>query len=104
MTLKQDPKKFRKKRKKNNWAPLLLGLGGLVLVVVAALALTRGNSEPEAEIEVNGSPSLRVDQEAVDLGDVRLNQLAEASFTITNVGDQPLRFEEEPYIEVVEGC
>jgi hypothetical protein len=45
-----------------------------------------------------------VDREQVDLGNVQLGQTAEVSFRVTNVGDQPLRFSEVPYIEVLEGC
>jgi hypothetical protein len=45
-----------------------------------------------------------VDKEQVDLGDVKLNQPVEVTFQITNVGDKTLRFEEQPYIDVVEGC
>ncbi len=51
-----------------------------------------------------GSGRLRVDKELVDLGDVRLGHTVDASFVLTNVGDSPLRFLEDPYIEVVEGC
>jgi hypothetical protein len=85
--------------------PLLLGLGGLALVVLAGIVLSRaGNSEPKAPIEVAGAPSLKVDREKIDFGDVRLGTTVDAAFKLTNVGDQPLRFIETPYIEVAEGC
>jgi hypothetical protein len=86
--------------------PLLLGLGGLALIAVAALAFWGGDRSkaPKAEIEVTGAPSLKVDQEVVDLGDVKLGQTVEVAFQLTNVGDKPLQFTEEPYIEVKEGC
>jgi hypothetical protein len=57
-----------------------------------------------AAIEVKGSPSLKVDQEKIDLGDVKLGKTVEVTFMLTNVGDQPLRFSKAPYIEVAEGC
>jgi cell division septal protein FtsQ len=104
MSQKYESKSKRKRRKQNRILPLLLGLGGLVLLVVAALALRGGNSDSKASIEVNGAPSIKVDKEIVDLGEVKLGQAVETTFKITNVGDQDLRFEEQPYIEVVEGC
>ncbi len=58
----------------------------------------------KATIEVTGAPSLKVDQEEIDLGDMKFNQVADVSFQLTNVGDQTLRFTKDPYIEVVEGC
>jgi hypothetical protein len=65
----------------------------------------RGNSSgTKAAIEVNGAPSIKVDKEQVDLGDVKLGKTVEVTFKVTNVGDQTLRFQEQPYIEVVEGC
>lgn len=84
--------------------PALLGLGGLAFLVLAVLALRGGNSDSKATIEVNGAPSVKVDKEQVDLGDVKLGRTVEVTFKITNVGDQTLRFNEQPYIEVVEGC
>ena len=85
-------------------ATILAIVGGLALVGVALSALFgRGSTRP-ATIEVTGQPRLKVDQELVDLGNVRLGQTVDASFVLTNVGDRALRFEEGPYIEVVEGC
>ncbi len=43
-------------------------------------------------------------KEQVDLGNVQLGQTVKVSFLVTNVGDQPLRFSDKPYVEVVEGC
>lgn len=99
------PKKYSKKRSRQNqrWLPVLIALGGLLLVGLAFLAL-RDKSTPGAAIEVTGSPSLKVDQEKIDLGDMKFNQSAQVSFQLTNVGDQTLRFTKDPYIEVVEGC
>ena len=53
---------------------------------------------------MNGAPSLKVDQDKVDLGDVPLGKTVTVSFQLSNVGDQPLRFNQAPYVEVVEGC
>ncbi len=100
-----NSKKYAKKqpRKTANWLPILAVLGGLLLVGLAFLAM-RGKTTPGAAIEVTGTPSLKVDKETVDLGDMKFNQLAQVSFRLTNVGDQTLRFTKDPYIEVVEGC
>ncbi len=100
-----QPNRYSKKRHRQSkrWLPILLALGGVLLVGMAFLAL-RDKSTPDAAIEVTGAPSLKVDREVVDLGDMKFNQLAQVSFQITNVGDQTLRFAKDPYIEVVEGC
>ena len=99
------PNQYSKKRhrQKQKWLPILLALGGLLLVSLAFLAL-RDKSTPGAAIEVTGAPSLKVDQEKVNLGDMKFNQPVQVSFQITNVGDQTLRFTKDPYIEVVQGC
>jgi hypothetical protein len=80
----------------------MLAGGVLVLGLTAWLAWPR--SAPTSPIEVRGTPKLKVDAETVDLGPVKLGQWVSASFTLTNVGDQPLRFAGDPFIEVVEGC
>lgn len=99
------PKRSSSKRRRQNtkWMPILLALGGLLLMFLAFLAL-REKPAPPAAIEVSGAPSLKSDREKVDLGDMKFNQTADVSFQLTNVGDQTLRFTSDPYIEVVEGC
>jgi len=74
------------------------------LLLLAGAAWTLLGQSPKAAVEVTGQPSLKVDQATIDLGDQKLGATVQAAFTLTNVGDQPLRFTEAPYIEVVEGC
>lgn len=104
MSQKYDSKRTKKRKQKNRWIPILLGLGGLALLVLAALALRGNGGGSKAAVEVSGAPAVKVDKEQVDLGDVKLGKTVEVTFKITNVGDQALRFNEAPYIEVVEGC
>lgn len=105
--------KYRSKQRRKNSrrsnalpTPLLLTLGGFALIAVALFALWKTNqpSNPTVPIEVEGSPSLKVDRENVDLGDIPLNQTVSVSFQLANVGDETLRFSSKPYVEVVEGC
>ncbi len=83
------------------WAIIGVGMALIALVVVQAASNT---ATPAAAPLVTGRPALQVDQEKLDFGDVKLGQTVEAKFEVTNVGDQPLRFAQEPYVEVVEGC
>jgi hypothetical protein len=98
-------RKYSKKKRKQNrsWLPILAVTAGVVLIGMAFFSL-RQNSTPKVPIEVNGSPSLKVDKDQVDLGNVKLGQTVQVSFQLTNVGDQTLRFNKQPYVEVVEGC
>jgi hypothetical protein len=76
------------------WGAWLIGL---VLLIGCAIA-------PALKPEVTGAPRLKVDKESIDLGDQKVGHLVSASFEITNVGDQPLRITEAPYVEVAAGC
>ena len=105
--------KYKSKKQKKKTAfqdilptPLLLVLAGIVLIAGAFFAVWRSgqSSGPQVSVEVNGSPSLKVDQDKVDLGDVPLGKTVSVSFELSNTGDQPLRFSQTPYVEVVEGC
>lgn len=100
---KKNPLKHSKPQKKNSKMPLILGIGSVFILLIAAfLAFQKKPSDYTPE--VTGGPSLKVDRQKVDLGDMKLGSTAQVSFEITNVGDQPLRFSEAPYIEVKEGC
>ena len=96
-------RKSQAKQKPSLPRPLLLALGGALLLGLGLLAYWRGNTAAGVEDEV-GQPNLVVDREVVDFSDVRLGEWVTASFTLTNTGAGAVRFTEPPYIEVVEGC
>jgi len=86
-----------KKQQKQNFPWLLLALGG-VLVLIAGLFFARQNGNS------GGTPSIAVDQQRIDYGDVKFGVNKTFAVKVTNTGDGTLRFKEDPYIEVVEGC
>lgn len=96
-------KRSRSSRDSGIW--MITILGGILLIAAALLALGNSGSQgTKVPVNVKGQPSLKVDKEKVDLGDMKFNTLANVSFTLVNEGDETLRFEKEPYIEVREGC
>lgn len=109
---RQSAPRGRKSRQQNSklsgvlGSPITLVLGGIVLIAAALFALWRAQRPAleEVPVEVSGAPSLQVDRQQVDLGDVKVEELVSVSFQVANTGDQPLRFTGEPYVEVVEGC
>jgi hypothetical protein len=82
------------KRQRNQFPWLLAALGGVLLL--AAAFLFRGGE--------SGTPILSVDQELIDFGEVKLDTPLTFSIVVTNTGDGVLRFKENPYVEVREGC
>lgn len=103
MTHSKEMKRHKRGRRQKSW-PLILLIGGGLILIFAAVSFLSKPSKPGATIEVTGAPSLKVDKQEVNLGNVKLDRTVEVTFEITNVGDQNLRFTKTPYIEVVEGC
>jgi hypothetical protein len=105
---KYQSKKSRKKSSIKDVlpTPLLLVLAGMVLVAGTLFAVWKSGQPASGQVpvDVKGSPSLKVDQDKVDLGDVPLGKTVTVAFQLSNTGDQPLRFSETPYVEVKEGC
>jgi len=87
----------RQKQQKTNFSWLILALGG-ILVVIAAFFFARQNGDG------SGTPSIAVDQQMIDYGDVKFDTEKTFAVKVTNTGDGTLRFKEEPYIEILEGC
>jgi hypothetical protein len=87
---------------------VLLVVGGGLLMLGAVAILLRGGDDGSpadaSKIEVNGSPSLRLDQTFIDYGEVKLDTPKQFTLTLTNVGGQALTISEPPYLEVLEGC
>jgi hypothetical protein len=93
----------RKRGQQNMWLPIGVAMGGVLLIAVAFLVWGSGLLG-DSSGDAGGTPLLVVDQEVIDFGEVKYNQVVQASFQITNVGEGTLQFTEVPYIEVVEGC
>ena len=89
-------KKHKRQKQKQKFPWLFLALGGVFIALAVFLFARDGDG--------GGTPSIAVDQQQIDYGDVKFG--VEKSFTIkvTNTGDGTLRFKEDPYIEVLEGC
>ena len=93
-----------KPKPKKSLLPLWLALAGLGLVLIAGWAIWGSNAQGNANVEVKGEPRLKVEKDSIDRGDIKLGTPIRDDIRVTNVGDQPLRFTEAPYIEVKEGC
>ncbi len=92
---------------------LVVSTAGVVLLIVAALALASRQSDPpgqkvfdpDFEPQVTGAPRLEVlPQDVVDYGEVKLGTTITTVYTVRNVGDSPLVIYGEPQVELVEGC
>jgi hypothetical protein len=107
-------KVYRPSQKPLNRGPARFGAllaifaGVLVLGVTSFLLLrpksSAGGPSGSFTPQVKGAPHLQADKQQIDLGNVKLGQTVQVSFEITNTGDQPLRFANDPFVEVVEGC
>jgi hypothetical protein len=91
-------KRNRKPKQTRKFPWLLVVLGGGLLLLAAVLFANRGGGD------TGGTPSIAVDQNQIDYGYVKFGETRQFAFKITNTGDGTLRFSEDPYIEVVEGC
>lgn len=88
--------KKSQKHKKQNFPWLLLALGGMLVAAAVFLFARQGSG--------GGTPSIMVDQQKIDYGDVKFGDGKSFAIKVTNTGSGTLRFKEDPYIEVVEGC
>ena len=89
--------KHRKQKQRRTFPWLLVALGGVLLLVAAILFANRSG-------DGGGTPSISVDQQKVDYGYVKFGETRSIAVKVTNTGVGTLRFKEQPYIEVVEGC
>jgi hypothetical protein len=89
--------KYRKQKQQKNFPWLLAVLGGGLLLLAAVLFARGGGSG-------GGRPSIQVDQDKIDYGYVKFGENRQFALQVTNIGDGNLRFKEQPYIEVLEGC
>ena len=92
-----NKKKYKKQKHRKAFPWPLVAFGGVLLIVAAVLfANQRGGG--------GGTPVLWVDQKVIDYGDVKFNTPKSFAIKVSNTGTGILRFKEDPFIEVVEGC
>ena len=79
------------------WRSLFLLCDGGFLLLAAVLFANRSG-------DGSGTPSISVDQQKIDYGSVKYGESRSFALRVTNTGDGTLRFQDQPYIEVLEGC
>lgn len=89
--------KYRKQKGKQNIPWLLIAAGGALLLFAAIFFANRSS-------DGGGTPSISVDKQKIDFGAQKFGTNLTFAVKVTNTGDGNLRFTEQPYIEVVEGC
>jgi hypothetical protein len=95
---KKTKKKNLQQRKKH--FPWVQAIVAVVLILGTVLTLANRNNTPVT----GGTPAITVDQEKIDMGYIKLGNYRTINIKVTNTGDGVLRFTENPYLEVVEGC
>jgi hypothetical protein len=91
-------KKNRRQKQKKSFPWPLVAIGSVLLIIAAFFFANQGGGDG------GGTPSIAVDQQKIDYGDVKFNTQKTFAIKVTNTGDSTLRFKEEPNIEVLEGC
>jgi hypothetical protein len=91
-------KKNRRQKQKKSFPWPFVAIGTVLLIIAAFFFANQGGGYG------GGTPSIVVDQQKIDYGDVKFNVEKTFAIKVTNTGDGTLRFKEEPYIEVLEGC
>jgi hypothetical protein len=97
----------KKKRGKQRIQKKTLSTPVFILMIGGALILAAGIIFGLQRIggdSGGGTPALAVDQEVIEYGDVKFNTNLTFEIKVTNAGDGTLKFKEDPYIEVREGC
>ncbi len=95
--------KYGRGKPKPSKKPLILIFGGAVILLAAVVFAFAQQPQPAIDT-AGGTAKIKADKELVDLGDQKLGNTVQVSFTITNDGDGTLRFTKAPYVEVKEGC
>ena len=91
-------KKHKRQKQRKSFPWPLVAIGGVLLIIAAFFFANQGGGDG------GGTPSIAVDQQKIDYGDVKFDVEKTFAIKVTNTGDGTLRFKEDPYIEVLEGC
>ena len=90
----------------------LIVLGGVALVSTSAWFMQRNAPVPAQDTPTQSAPfeaavdgpRIRVDQDRFDYGDVKLNTTIETAVRVRNTGNQMLALDQNPVVELIEGC
>jgi len=91
-------KKYNKQKQRKGFPWTIVVFGGILLIVAAFFFANQDGGSG------GGTPSIAIDQQKIDYGDVKFNVEKTFAIKVTNTGDGTLRFSEEPYVQVLEGC
>jgi len=92
-------KKTKKKKQQQKEFPWVVVAGGVLFIVAAIFVF----SKPATDYS-GGTPAIRVDEQNIDMGYIKLGEYRTIKIKVTNTGDGVLRFKEQAYLEVLEGC
>ena len=80
MSHNRSTRHINKEKQPEKAGPLLVAIAGFMLILLASLALIRPASSAFQDLFGKGTPSLKVDQEKVDLGDIKLGKSVSVTF------------------------
>jgi len=103
MSPKKYTRKYRRQARKGFQLKYGVMIIGGLLVIVAAFLMFRGTGASGAPVS-GGEPAVSVDQKLIDYGDLKDYTVKKISIRVTNTGTGALRFTEQPYVEVLQGC
>ena len=92
-----EPSRQHRARPANVLWPII-AIGALLLALAAFLLVKQAGPID------GGTARIEVDHQSIDYGYVKLGEPRSFKIVVTNTGDGVLRFNEKPYIEVLEGC
>ena len=93
-------RKHRKQKQRKSTPWVLFAFGGILIIVAIVLFTNRSGSGDNG----GGTPKITVDQQKIDFGYVKFGNDKTFQIKVTNSGTGTLRFTENPYVEVLEGC
>ena len=91
-------KKTKRKRRQKSFPWALVALGGLFIIGTIFVFSNNGSADS------GGTPTVTVEEPNIDMGYIKLGEYRSINIKVTNTGNGTLRFKEQPYIEVLEGC
>ncbi len=110
-----SPRSQPRQTRRSPWlAATALTLAGVALVSMLIWLVQRNTAETAqitapAQVAPSDStafsgPRISVDQDRFDYGNVKLNTTIETAVRVRNTGHQELALEQNPVVELIEGC